>query len=107
MQPLIPENVNHILLLLDLNHFAHSIYCQTHISPSAICKICKKNTTQPYKNPLEDAPKSSLPLICTMVLNFLPLAKLIQPLSWPTTFRKSRGDLSLHKQCAVALNQWV
>jgi hypothetical protein len=65
------------------------------------------NTAQTYKNPLGDALKSSLLLICAMVLDFLPLAKLIQPLSWPTTFRKSRGDLSLHKQCAVALKKLV
>jgi hypothetical protein len=43
MQPLILEKVNHTLLLLDLNHSAHSIYHQTHISPSAICKIRKKH----------------------------------------------------------------
>jgi len=42
MQPLTPEKVNHILLLLDSNHSAQSIHYQTHISPSAICKIHKK-----------------------------------------------------------------
>ncbi len=43
MQPLTPEKVNHILHLLDLNHSACFIYCQTHISPNTICNICKKH----------------------------------------------------------------
>jgi len=43
MQPLTPEKVNHILHLLDLNHSAHSIYHQTHISPNKVCNIRKKH----------------------------------------------------------------
>jgi hypothetical protein len=69
--------------------------------------IFAKNTAQTYKNPLEVTLKSSPLLICAMMLDFLPLAKLIQPLSWPAAFRKSRRDLSLHKQCIVASKKLV
>ena len=43
MQPLIPKQVNHNLLLLDLDHSAQSISCQTYISPNTICNIHKKH----------------------------------------------------------------
>ena len=42
MKPLTPEQVNHILLLLDLNHSAHHIHRQTGISPNTISNIRKK-----------------------------------------------------------------
>jgi hypothetical protein len=43
MKPLTSEQVNHILVLLDLNHSAASIHHQTHISVSKICKLCKEH----------------------------------------------------------------
>ena len=43
MKPLTSKQVNYILILLDLNHSAASIHCQTHISVSKICKLYKKH----------------------------------------------------------------
>ena len=106
MQPLTPEKVNHILLLLDLSHSAYSISYQTHISPNTICNMHKKRHPNLQKS-TEGCTKILSPtvLICAIVLNFLPLAKLIQTLSCPTTFRKLREDLSLHKQYTMASNK--
>jgi hypothetical protein len=43
MKSLTSEQVNHILVLLDLNHSAASIHRQTHISVSKICKLRKEH----------------------------------------------------------------
>ena len=43
MHPLSPEKVNHILLLIDLGHSAHSIHCQTGISVSKVSKLHKEH----------------------------------------------------------------
>ena len=43
MHSLTPEKLNHILLLLDLNHSSRSIQSQTHISHTTICKIRKEH----------------------------------------------------------------
>ena len=61
MQPLTPEKVNHILLLLYLNHSAHSIYHQTHISPNTICNIHKKHHPNLQKS-TEGYPKILSPI---------------------------------------------
>ena len=52
MYPLTPENINHILLLLDFNH-SLALSSAKHILAILQSGIFTKTITQTYKTPLE------------------------------------------------------